>query len=1097
MIGVIRKFTLRALLSISFTIVSVYSVHAQFYNGHQMTFGKNRVQFNDMYWQYIRFSRFDTYFYEDGRELALFTAKTVERKLNELQGYFGYNLEKRVIFLVFKRISDFRQSNIGLISGNDQYNTGGVTKIVDNKVFLYFEGDHMKFEKQITAAITEVLLNEMLYGQNFREKVTNSTLLNLPDWYLKGLISYISNNWDFEIENIVKDGILNKKYHKFNQLRGNDAVYAGHSIWRFVAETYGKDVIPNIVFMTRVNKNAESGFTFVIGTSVKEMTPLWKEFYLKKFLKNEETAKMPDSVLLFKKPKKNTIYSQVKMSPDKKYIAYTTNQMGKYKVYLYHLETQKNKRIISRENRLEQITDYSYPVMGWHPNGKILTFMTEERGMIYMNNYFTETKDIKKRQMLYYNKVLDFAYSDDGILMVVSGFINGLTDIYLFNTISGTNDRITRDLADDINPRFVDKSTKIVFSSNRLSDSIIIEKKEYAPVGNTYDIFVYDLKSKSKKLQRITNTPFANEIQPFQTKKNTYLYLSDQTGIQNRSIASFDSTISYIDTTTHYRYFTTNYRLTDFPRNILETDIQYKNRRSADLIFNNGKYFIFHNQLNTRKDAALPATITEFRMQETQRIILTDSLNRVRREKEIKEKHRTDSLLANLPKNLVVTDTLNIDINNYVFERERGEVYDLVMQRDSLKKKPSNDSAGVLQQRIYITSFYMNYVVNQVDFGQLNTSYQYFTGGAFYFNPGFNLFTKIGVNDLFEDYKVVGGIRLAGNFDSNEYLLSFENLKKRLDKQFIFHRQAFTNTQENYATKVLTHEGMAIFSYPLNQVNTVKTTLLLRHDKGMFLSTDKQTLRADDEYKIFSSAKVEYIFDNTISLGLNLYNGARYKVFGEYYQQVEGKYTNLFVLGADFRYYQRIHRNLIFATRFAASTSLGKSRLIYYLGGVDNWTPLSPGVNMFDQSVQIDTSKNYVYQAVATNMRGFTQNVRNGENFMLINNEIRFPIFKYIANRPINSDFISNFQIVGFFDAGTAWSGLSPFSKKSAYNNEIIENGPLTITIDKNRPSIVAGYGFGLRSRLFGYFIRLDWAWGIDGNVILPRIFYFSLNLDF
>jgi hypothetical protein len=43
----------------------------------------------------------------------------------------------------------------------------------------------------------------------------------------------------------------------------------------------------------------------------------------------------------------------------------------------------------------------------------------------------------------------------------------------------------------------------------------------------------------------------------------------------------------------------------------------------------------------------------------------------------------------------------------------------------------------------------------------------------------------------------------------------------------------------------------------------------------------------------------------------------------------------------------------------------------------------------------------------------------------------------------------------------------------------------------------VAGYGFGLRSQLLGYFVRLDWAWGIENNQIRPRVFYFSLSLDF
>ena len=68
------------------------------------------------------------------------------------------------------------------------------------------------------------------------------------------------------------------------------------------------------------------------------------------------------------------------------------------------------------------------------------------------------------------------------------------------------------------------------------------------------------------------------------------------------------------------------------------------------------------------------------------------------------------------------------------------------------------------------------------------------------------------------------------------------------------------------------------------------------------------------------------------------------------------------------------------------------------------------------------TDENYIFQTVVTNMRGFIQNIRNGNNFMVINSELRFPVFKYLLNRPIRNDFIANFQTVGFLDVGTAWN---------------------------------------------------------------------------
>jgi hypothetical protein len=386
-----------------------------------------------------------------------------------------------------------------------------------------------------------------------------------------------------------------------------------------------------------------------------------------------------------------------------------------------------------------------------------------------------------------------------------------------------------------------------------------------------------------------------------------------------------------------------------------------------------------------------------------------------------------------------------------------------------------------------------------VDFTFLNSSYQAFTGGAVYYNPGFNMLFKVGTQDLFEDFKLIGGVRFGADFQSNEYLLSFENLKKRLDQEIIFHRQVYqTTTQDNYSlVKATTQELFYVLKYPLSQVASLRTTINGRIDSYNFLSTDQQNMIREGVVKYWSGLKLEYIFDNTRMITLNLYEGLRAKVFGEYYQQVNGNWSDVFIVGADVRHYQPLHRTLIWANRFAASTSFGGSRLIYYMGGVDNWTNLSRTVQTFDSSMPIDTTQNFVYQTLATNMRGFTQNIRNGNSFAVFNSELRWPVFRYFANKPINSDFLNNFQIVGFFDVGTAWSGPTPWDKRNHLNRKVIKNGPLVIVIDKGNEPIVSGFGFGLRSRLLGYFVRADWAWGIENHVLLPRIFYLSLSLDF
>jgi hypothetical protein len=239
---------------------------------------------------------------------------------------------------------------------------------------------------------------------------------------------------------------------------------------------------------------------------------------------------------------------------------------------------------------------------------------------------------------------------------------------------------------------------------------------------------------------------------------------------------------------------------------------------------------------------------------------------------------------------------------------------------------------------------------------------------------------------------------------------------------------------------------------------------------------------------------MEFVYDNTISTGLNLYNGIRYKLFTELFKDISQQGGWLNVWGADFRHYLKVHRQIIWANRFAASTSTGPEKLIYYLGSTDNsFTP----TDNFNTNIQVDPTQRYSFQALATNMRGFIQNIRNGNSFALVNSELRIPVFQYLINRPIRSDFIRNFQVIGFGDIGTAWTGPSPYSKTNALFRKEYPGNPISITVIKDIEPIVGGYGFGLRSRVLGYFLRADWAWGVDDGEVQDRIFYFSLGLDF
>ena len=1087
-------------------LVVTLNLEGQFYNGHQMTFGKNRVQYNDFYWSFLRYERFDTYFSEYGKPIAEYAARYATKELARIENMFDYNLDKRIIFIIYNKLSDFRQSNIGLVTGKTDNNIGGVTQIDRNKVFLYFEGDYHKLEEQISGAIVQVLIAEMIYGTDLKQNLASSTLINLPDWYIDGLVAYISKDWDIETENRVKDGILSGKYKKFSRLVGEDAKYAGHSFWRYIAEVYGESVIPSIIYLTKINKNSNIGFLYVVGSPLKSLAKDWLEYYKKLYSDYSDLSKIPQEGQLLKRPNKRRVYQEIKINPNGKYVAYVTNQMGQYKIWLQNLETGKRKKILKKEHKLEQITDYSYPILAWHPSGRILTFITEEEGGLKLYYYTFGEKKLQVRNLLYFEKVLDFSFSQDGSLLVLSAIKEGETDIYVHNLAAGTSYQITNDIAGDFNPRFINNSKQIIFSSDRRSDSLSVASTDMK-LSPTRDLFIFDYVTKDDQLMRLSDDRFVNKIQPLEVGHNEFISLSDRNGIMNRYYSKFDSTISFVDTTIHYRYFAQTRPLTDYPRNIQEQDYNKKAGTAAEIVFKKGRFYMFNRPFSTDSYLTEDLPKTKFRSKLTKKLMKKDSLQNIEIIEIPIDSVQNDRLIYS--NDTVNFDRSEIDINNYIFEIERLNLYNSTLEEKNINIRVVEEEKEEEEKvRIYQEAFYQNYLVSQIDFSFLSESYQAFTGGAVYFNPGINMLMKVGTHDLFENYKVTGGFRLPLDFESSEYLLSFENLKKRLDRQYVFHRQVFKQYGGDENTeyiKTITNEISGIYRYPFSQVNAFVTTVSLRNDRNVYLYDLDLTkmpsiLEKPDIYKLWASLKGEYIFDNTRSLGINLYGGMRFKLFTEYYQQLNDKFDYLFVFGADFRHYTVLHRNLIWANRFATSTSFGSGRIIYYLGGVDNWTNITPiktPTFIPLSEIRIDETQNYVFQAVATNMRGFSQNIRNGNSFAVFNSEIRWPIIRYLINHPLSNAFLQNFQIVGFFDMGTAWSGLHPWSGKNAYDNDIIQQGPILIEIDADREPIVAGYGFGIRSQLFGYFVRLDWAWGIENMQVLPRVFYLSLCLDF
>lgn len=1131
------KFYLRCILLIVVGwMSSTQQIFAQA-QGTQTEFGKNRVQYKDFQWFFYRSPHFDTYYYKDGKELAAMVGKIAEQNLKDIEDILDYKLEGRIKILSYNKLSDLKQTNLGLVT-DQQQNTGGVTQLIGDKLFVYFDGSVIELQKQIRTGIANILISEMLYGGNLQEKLSNATLLTLPDWFLPGLTSYIAEEWNIKLDNDLKDGIQSGRFKKFNRIAEKDAVVAGHSIWKYVVDNYGMASISNIVYMTRVNRNAESGFMYIIGLDFKDLGPLWLEYY-KNLYKNEDLNKeLFNKKEIFthksKKRKASLAYSQFKVSPDGKSYAYIINKNGKYFLYIHDIKENKTKIVFKTGMRASSFNlNGTEPIISWHPNSFFLAIAYEHKSKPFVQIVnLRDKKESVSANMYKYEKILDFDYSSDGRKWVISAVRNGQSDIFVYDIPSRRDEQITNDWYDDLYPRFIEKSSKIIFSSNRVRDSISVDAYSKFPMFNSYDLFIYDYDLRNPLLQRATNTPYINEIKPIEIDTSKVAFLSDESGIINRNILVFDSVLAFQYDTTIFWYDTTisvyrdtfsTYVASNYSRNILDHDQSKRSRRFTEIISNNNQTQLFVKPLNKNIADSSGIIYTPFSLkirknqeQKMAKFAEQQRQDSIARADSIRMQSITDSLLS-LENDSAFTDqkVIGSGFDTYYFQSDfpreksdntiavtqktaRGYQIVYVKQRENkannIKTMSLDDFFKKSSPRPYTPIVSTNYVISQIDNSLITNTYQQFTGvGPIFINSNINALIKIGTADLMEDHRIVGGFRLAGNLTVPEYFLSYENLKKRIDKQFIFYKQGGDDYYGFAAVRTNSYEFKSILKYPFNEQQSLRTSVFYRRDETIVLATDSFTLNIPNYYRSNIGFRIEYVYDNVRNKGLNLFNGTRYKIYVEQFKEVGNASENMINLGFDFRHYQKIHRQIIFASRVAGSSSIAKQKVMYYLGGVDGWL-----VPRFNNEIQIDRERSYKYQALATNMRGFTQNIRNGNNFLVINTEIRVPVFAYLLNRPIKSDFVKNFQLMPFADLGAAWVGNDPFSYENRFNRIEVQGDPVNVVAIQSKFPIVGGFGWGARSRLLGYFVRFDMAWGVQNSMVAEKpVYYVSLSLDF
>ncbi len=1118
-------------------IVFPFWVNAQ---GLNTTFGQNRLPYKNMDWQVLSSEEVDAFYYEGGENLAAYAQLVAEEKVSEIEDLLSYRVGEKIEIAIFNTIEDLRQSNTGL--KEQVFNIGGYTYVVDNKVIAYYNGTHADFERQIKQGIAEIILSEMIYGSSIQERVQSSSLLFLPSWFFKGLTSYAAENWSTKIDSRVRDGVLSGKFKKFNWLSEEDEILAGHSIWNYIATKYGKKQIPEILFLTRVSRGFEGAISYSLGISSRQLISEWLAFYEKKYTETEADRTVPRKLLNIPDKVSKYPHTQLKTHPNGRKIAFVMNKNGRWSVKVYNKHTKKEKTVFKGgKQEGYQIINYNYPILAWEPKGRNLGVIFFEKGK---NKLVKIDKEGKITGSYFLPKTIDqvlsFDFADKNTLLL-SAIKNGQTDLYLYAISSKELTQLTNDIFDDLHPRFNDKQTQIIFSSNRPHDSLNFKSKYFETLlpENNFDVFVYNYPVTSNLLKRITNTPYVNEVQPVFYLPGYYSFTSDISGIYNaytcketkgfmyakafikKNDNTIDSVLSayplpigqqkeitvnskvykvgdsiqsifikeYAAAT--YKYFP----LTNYKRNMLGRDMASSDDAEYNLLMYEGHYQIFETNVSDQveEDAQYIKIVpTEYRLSTKVNFYYGDkvpvtALIIEREEDVVREKGNFTIVPMDSLKNM------EKDTPAYYFQTDFPEDY--ILNRK--KEKKDDESTNTAQKSVakkFFTAMFPDYYVSQLDNSIINSYYHLNTngGGASIFaNQNILLQVKTTMSDLLNNHRITAGGRIPFSLNGSDYFIEYQNRKKRINWEVGYFRLSRRN-DIGVINRQLINQLSGGIKIPLNETVSLKTYIIGRQDRQIILGTDSSSLAQPDSKFTWVGNKTELVYDNTKNIDINLPYGTRFKIFTEVYQNIErGSGQQIINLGIDYRKYTKLHHKIIWANRFTMNASMGSAKVQYYIGGIENWVGPS-----YNNDVARATGSQYVFQMQANSLRGFIQNIRNGSNYMLFNSEIRIPLAAYITQKPVRADYLRSFMVVPFIDIGTAWYGVSPFGEQP-YNTTVVDGGSYIATVTNSESPFVGSTGIGIRSRLFGYYLRLDWAWGIVNGRFNDRITQFGLGYDF
>ena len=443
-------------------------------------FGQNKPRYKTFGFKVLQSPHFELYHYFKDNAIPNEIISNSEHWYKTHQEVFKLAFIKPNPLIIYQNHPDFQETTA--IGGQISEGTGGITEGLRNRVVM-----PMMYSKRQT---DHVLGHELVHAFQYQlmtagDSTQSANMQNLPLFMVEGLAEYMSlGRVDAHTAMWMRDAVMSDDIPTVKDLVTKEYKYFpyrwGQAFWAYITATYGDDMIRPL-FRETAKYGIEAAFASNLKLSLSKFSSKWKQSMLDTYTPlRTGTSTLPIGKEIASQKNAGEMNISPAISPDGNFVAYISSKnVISLDIFIVETRTGKTVRKIESTSFGSHVDSYSFLETAgtWSPDSRKFALVIQSKGRNKLSIIDVASGNKQNYDLKNLDSFTNPAWSPDGNSIVVSGLMNGESDLYLYNLTDESVKNLTNDPNADLQPTWSPDGQFIYFVSDRNTHYERLEKE--------------------------------------------------------------------------------------------------------------------------------------------------------------------------------------------------------------------------------------------------------------------------------------------------------------------------------------------------------------------------------------------------------------------------------------------------------------------------------------------------------------------------------------------------------------------------------------------------------------------------------------------